>query len=46
MVATRLPLGGRTDGDILARANLIEAEAAWNKRAEGGTVFTLRKARA
>ncbi len=35
---------GRGLANILARANLIEAEAAWHKRAEGGTVFTLRKA--
>jgi len=36
--------GGRGLANIRARANLIEAEVHWNKRAEGGTMFTLRKA--
>ncbi|HEV7843016.1 MAG TPA: ATP-binding protein, partial [Pyrinomonadaceae bacterium] len=34
---------GRGLSNILARAELIEAEVAWAKRAKGGTVFTLRK---
>jgi signal transduction histidine kinase/ligand-binding sensor domain-containing protein len=34
---------GRGLSNILARASLIEAEVAWGKRAQGGTVFTLRK---
>ena len=35
--------GGRGLSNILARASLIEAEVAWAKRAQGGTVFTLHK---
>ncbi|MGB7923237.1 MAG: two-component regulator propeller domain-containing protein [Pyrinomonadaceae bacterium] len=35
---------GRGLTNIRARASLIEATVAWNKRAGGGTVFTLRKA--
>jgi signal transduction histidine kinase/ligand-binding sensor domain-containing protein len=34
---------GRGLSNILARAELIEAEVRWAKRAKGGTVFTLRK---
>lgn len=34
---------GRGLSNILARAELIEAEVAWAKRPKGGTVFTLRK---
>jgi signal transduction histidine kinase/sugar lactone lactonase YvrE len=35
---------GRGLTNIRARASLIEAVVAWNKRAGGGTVFTLSKA--
>jgi signal transduction histidine kinase/streptogramin lyase len=35
---------GRGLTNIRARASLIEASVAWNRRAGGGTVFTLRKA--
>jgi signal transduction histidine kinase len=35
---------GRGLTNIRARASLIEAEVAWNRRAGGGTIFTLRKA--
>lgn len=35
---------GRGLTNIRARASLIEAVVAWNRRAGGGTVFTLRKA--
>jgi signal transduction histidine kinase/ligand-binding sensor domain-containing protein len=34
---------GRGLSNILARAELIEAEVSWAKRAKGGTVFTLHK---
>ena len=38
---------GRGLANMRARAGLIDAELAWDKRADGGTVFTLmRKARA
>jgi signal transduction histidine kinase len=36
-------LKGRGLAGIRARASLIEAEADWARRDEGGTVFTLRK---
>ena len=35
--------GGRGLANMLARASLIDAKVAWDKRASGGTVFTLRK---
>jgi signal transduction histidine kinase/ligand-binding sensor domain-containing protein len=39
--------GGRGLANMRARAGLIDAEISWDKRADGGTVFTLsRKARA
>jgi signal transduction histidine kinase len=34
---------GRGLAGIRARASLIEAEAGWKRRHDGGTVFTLRK---
>jgi signal transduction histidine kinase len=38
--------GGRGLANMRARAGLIDAEISWDKRADGGTVFTLsRKAR-
>lgn len=38
-----LPAQGRGLANIHARASLIEAEVTWNKRAAGGTIFTLTK---
>jgi ligand-binding sensor domain-containing protein/signal transduction histidine kinase len=37
---------GRGLTNIRARASLIEAEVNWSTRAEGGTIFTLRKTNA
>jgi signal transduction histidine kinase len=34
---------GRGLANIRSRASLIEADASWSKRREGGTIFTLRK---
>lgn len=34
---------GRGLANIRSRASLIEADARWSKRQEGGTIFTLRK---
>ena len=34
---------GRGLANIRSRASLIEADARWSKRHEGGTIFTLRK---
>jgi len=39
-------LGGRGLANMRARASLIDAEISWEKSSEGGTVFTLKKARA
>jgi len=36
--------GGRGLANMFARASLIDAKVAWDKRDSGGTVFTLRKA--
>jgi signal transduction histidine kinase len=36
--------GGRGLANMLARASLIDGNISWEKRAGGGTVFTLRKA--
>ena len=41
--ANRKALKGRGLAGIRARASLIEAEVEWRTRAEGGTVFVLRK---
>jgi signal transduction histidine kinase len=35
---------GRGLANIRARASLIEAEVAWSRNPNGGTIFTLRKA--
>jgi signal transduction histidine kinase len=35
--------GGRGLANMRARAGLIDAEISWEKRTEGGTVFTLTR---
>jgi signal transduction histidine kinase len=39
-------LAGRGLANMRARASLIDAEISWEKSPQGGTVFTLKKARA